>query len=282
MSGPDPIDAAAAREIPGDARGPSAPLRTVLLLAFVVTAGLGVARVNERVRGLDDFRVDASRASVLAAPEWMPPAERAALARAAASGARPSLHEDGLPDRLAAPLGADPRVRRVLGARRLHPDSVEVVVELRRPVATVEAAGGSFAVDEDGVRLPGSYPGLPLPRIRGVAAEGFAEGKPCGKGVAAAAAVAAAVPEDLRASLGLTVLEPVKGDATRFVLRRPAAPGTTAVAVEWGRSPAAADAALDPDPACKVRLLRLAAERFPGLSGVRTVRVCFDALVVSR
>ncbi len=273
----------------GGAKADSPPplLRVLVVLAFLATVTLGVARIQERVRGLDDFRVDLSRARVASAPDWFPPPEREGLRRAVLGTGSVDLREEGLPDRAAAAVAGDPRVARVLGARRLYPDSVEVLVELRRPVALVETAAGLLPVDAEGVRLPGSYPALRLPRVRGAAAGEVPQaGESFGRAAREGAAVAAALPVDLAESLGLTVVEvsgvgkPREGTPSEVLLLRPAVKGRPAVTVEWGRSPASPEADLDPRPEEKTARLRRAAEVFPGLRGLRTVRVQFDALAV--
>jgi hypothetical protein len=240
-----------------------------------------VARIDDRVRGLDDFRVDLSRTRLSRAPAWLPDGERKALLEGAAGSGNPSIHDEGLPEAVAGRAGADPRVARVLGSRRRHPDAVEVVLELRRPVALVEAGGRTAAVDREGIHVPGDYRKAGLPRIRGGGGEFPAPGKPFGRAVAEGASVAAAVPRDLADPLGLAVVDVSgveKGEGV--VLRRAAAKGTAGVAVEWGRAPSSPGADLDPPVQGKIARLRLAAERFPGLAGLRTVRLCFDELVV--
>jgi len=247
----------------------------------VAVAVLGVLRIDERVRNLDDFRVDLASARVEQAPDWMPPKERASLAEAAASTGKVSIHDVGLPEFVAGRIETDPRVARVLGARRRHPDSVEVLVELRRPVALVEGGGRLAAVDRDGILVPGDFGKQPLPRIRGGGGDFPAPGKTFGRAVVEGAAVAAALPEELVMPLGLTTLDVSaveKGGG--ILLVRKAAKGTTALSVEWGRSPASPEAELDPAASAKVARLRLAATRFPGLRGLKSVRLGFDELVV--
>ncbi|HEU4395857.1 MAG TPA: hypothetical protein VFS92_09845, partial [Planctomycetota bacterium] len=69
-----------ARQVPGN---PSALLRGLVVGGFVAAVGLAVLRVDERVRGLDDFRVALDRAWFQSAPAWLPESERAALKEAA-------------------------------------------------------------------------------------------------------------------------------------------------------------------------------------------------------
>lgn len=269
------------RDAPAEGEGPPAWVRGALVASFLAVATLGVVRVHGRVRGLDDFRVDLSVAWLDGAPAWLPATERRALAEAAASTGTVSIYEEGLPEFAAVRLEADARVFRVLEARRRHPDALEVLVELRRPVALVEAGGRLLAADREGVLVPGDYRRAPLPRIRGGGAEVPGPGRPFGRAVKEGASVAAALPGDLAASLGLAVID-VSGvpEGTGVVLHRKATKKEAAVSVEWGRAPASPEAALDPPAPAKVARLRLAAERFPGLRGLRTVRLGFDDLVV--
>jgi hypothetical protein len=256
-------------------------VRAGLLAAFAVVAVLGVVRVNARVRGLDDFQVDLSVAWLSRAPAWLPETERRALAAGAASVGKVSLHDEGLPGFLAGRLDAEPRVARVLGSRRRFPDAVEVIVELRRPVALVEAGGRLAAVDRDGILVPGDYRNHPLPRIRGGGGDLPAPGKPFGRAVQEGASVAAALPPELVLPLGLATLDVSGvGKGGPICILKRVAKGEPPLTVEWGRAPASPEADLDPPAPAKVSRLRLAAQRFPGLKGLKSVRLSFDDLVV--
>ena len=279
---PPPVPAAAVE------RPPAAPepdsfasvLKGAVLVAFLAVCTAGVLRIQQRVRGLDDFQVDLSRSRV-EAPPWLPPKEAAEIRGRAAAGGKVPIRREGLPEFVAGRLESDPRILRVLGARRVHPDEVEVVVELRRPVALVEAGKTLAAVDARGIRVPGDYATRPLPRICGGDGSFPEPGEAFGGAVREGAAVAAALPPDLAGTLGLAVVDVSGvGKGAGVVLRRKARPGEAPLAVEWGRSPSAEDAGLDPPAEAKVGRLRLAAERFPGLRGLRTVRLRFDDLVV--
>ncbi len=271
------------------AEGPSGPVRAALLLAFVMTVSLGVMRVHDRVRGLQDFRVDLSRVRMLDRPPWLPDGERLEIERSLAASGALALDDPALPVAVAARVERDPRVAAVLGVRRLYPDGVEVLAALRRPVAEVRCAGGiRAAVDGEGVRLPGDPAGsLPVIRFGGGAP---AAGERFPDGVREAASVLAALPAGAPARLGLLDVEPppvARPDPGAAPdpgvrLHRPAGPGRPAVTVEWGRGPSAADARLDPPTDVKLARLRLAAERFPDLRAVDTVRLRFDDLVVLR
>ena len=86
----------------------------------------------------------------------------------------------------------------------------------------------------------------------------------------------------LAASLGIAIID-VSGveKGAGVLLRRQATTKERAqYCIEWGRAPSAEDAALDPPADAKIGRLRLAAARFPGLRGIRTVRLGFDDLVV--
>ena len=95
------------------------------------------------------------------------------------------------------------------------------------------------------------------------------------------ASVAAALPPDLLLPLGLTTVD-VSGveKGTGVALLRKAGKGGGTITVDWGRAPASPEAALDPPAEAKVARLRLAARRFPGLKGLKGVRLSFDDLVV--
>jgi hypothetical protein len=256
-------------------------LRVGLVALFFGVAVLCILRVNERVRDLDDFRIDLGTTWLARAPAWLPDSERTAFAASAASEGTVPFHQEGAPETIAARLESDPRVARVLGSRRRHPDAVEVIVELRRPVALVEAGGRTAAVDREGILLPGNYAKYPLPRIRGAGGDLPATGKPCARAVLEGASVAAALPPDLVFPLGLTIVD-VSGveKGTAILLQKRTAKGEAPLSVEWGRAPASPEAALDPTAESKVAHLRLAARRFPGLKGLKSVRLAFDDLVV--
>ena len=255
-------------------------LKGAVILAFAAVLTAGILRIQARVSRLDDFQVDLSRARV-EAPLWLPATEVAALKERAAPGGSAPLMRGGLPEFVAGRLETDPRVVKVLGARRIHPDAVEVVVQLRRPVALVESGGRLAAVDGKGIHVPGDYRTLALPRIRGAHGEIPPAGSPFGPDVRAGASVAAAIPRDLSSSLALAVLDVSGAGGQEGVVLRPgAAPGLGTASIEGGRAPSSGDAALDPSPDAKVARLRLAVERFPGLRGLKTVRLGFDELVV--
>jgi hypothetical protein len=242
---------------------------------------MAVDRVDRRVRGYEDFRVDLTKAWFASSPAWLPEGEKAALREAASGSGALDLHGEGVPEAVAERLAADPRVERVVAARRAPPDAVEVLVELRRPVALVETGGRTAAVDREGRHLPGDYAAQPLPRIRGADDPVPAPGAPFGESVRAGAAVAAAVPGDLLLPLGLEGIDVGAVDeGGGVVLRRKADRAGPALAVEWGRAPGSPLADLDPPADSKVARLRLAAGRFPGLRGLRAVRLSYDDLVV--
>ena len=278
---PQGVPAEAAGPSPPARRGPSPALRALVVVAFLAAAGLAVSRVDARVRDLGDFRVALDRAWFASAPSWLPESERKALKEAARGEGSVALAGEGVPETVAAHLSADPRVRRVVACRRRHPDAVEVLLELRRPVALAEAGGRVVAVDREGMLVPGDWDGQPLPRIRGGGDAVPAIGGEFGRAVKEGASVVAALPPEALRSLGLDSVD-VSGvdDGGGVVLRRRSDRGSGALAVEWGRAPASPEADLDPPPEAKVRRLRLAAERFPGLGGLRTVRLAFDDLVV--
>jgi hypothetical protein len=249
--------------------------------AFVTAAALAVLRVDERVRGFQDFRVALDRAWFQSAPAWLPESERAALKDAARGEGTVALRGDGVPEAVAARLEADPRVRRVVACRRRHPDAVEVLLELRRPIAVAEGGGRTAAVDREGRVIPGDWAEHALPRIRGGGEDLPEAGRTCGRAVREGASVVSAVPPEALASLGLDAVDVSDVESGGgVVLRRRADRGTGALAVEWGRAPASPEADLDPSTETKVRHLRRAAERFPGLGGLRAVRLAFDDLVV--
>ncbi|MFV0445397.1 MAG: hypothetical protein ACK5Q5_17605 [Planctomycetaceae bacterium] len=102
------------------------------------------------------YQVTAERLQLPAAHQWIPHNFRGrVLRRAGGTSEQPlSLLRDGLSERLAESLAAEPWVREVTRVE-LHRDGVIAVdLTFRRPVLMVSTARGMYAVDETGVLLP--------------------------------------------------------------------------------------------------------------------------------
>jgi hypothetical protein len=229
---------------------------------------------------MEDFRVDRSQVVLAGVPSWMGAADRLVFAEDLRAEDRRPIHERGVLVDAVRAAAADPRVERVVDARRVLPNRIEITVDLRRPVAFMATVEGAFPVDANGVRLPGvGQPDLPVLHVNHEVVP--AEGEVFGEAAVATAALVASLPDGLLRDLGLftvTVAEPYQGVAVRFSRR--ATEDRGGVVVEWGRAPHAERASLDPPVNEKVERLRLAARRFPDLGGLRTVRLQFDDLIV--
>jgi len=87
------------------------------------------------------------------APEWMTAAEVRRISGLGAVVAGRSIYDGALASDLGDSYLGSPWVRRVVAIRREFPDKIDVVLELRRPVAYVRS-NRIYAVDRYGVRLP--------------------------------------------------------------------------------------------------------------------------------
>jgi len=105
------------------------------------------------------------------APEWMTVADVRRISRLGAVVEGRSIYDGDLASDLGSAYLGNAWVRRVVAIRREFPDKVDVVLELRRPVAYVKS-NRYYAVGRYGVRLP-SMPapiaGRGVPVVSGVA-----------------------------------------------------------------------------------------------------------------
>lgn len=102
------------------------------------------------------YQVQAERLHLPAAHPWIPAdLPQRVLNRAGATPDQPlSLLLDGLAERLAKSLAADPWVREVRQVRLQRDGVILVDVTYRQPVLMVSTSRGMYAVDETGVLLP--------------------------------------------------------------------------------------------------------------------------------
>jgi hypothetical protein len=275
--------------------------------AFLVTSFVGVIvaavlRVEEHAAAARRHCVDLGRWTVLDRPAWATLDDvrgiRAAsgLATSRASWFDPSL--EGLDRRLAR----SPSVLRVADVRRAWPNRVEAVLELRRPVAAVRIASRSEAyveVDEDGVALSrclAARPvrdGRPLRVVTGAVGPAVLPGRRFGADVRAAASLAAELDRcpDASGRDAIAWLDRIdvanwggraRAGAAEVSLSSTAAAAGTASAcvVEWGRAGLRDEPGREMPFDAKARHLFRALRLFPGLQGLKAVRVAFDDLVV--
>jgi hypothetical protein len=102
------------------------------------------------------YQVTAERLQLPARHRWVPPRFAAdVLTRAGATPDHPlSLLVDGLSERIAKSLAADPWVKSVREVRQQRDGTIAVELEFRRPVLMVSTPRGMYAVDAEGVLLP--------------------------------------------------------------------------------------------------------------------------------
>lgn len=188
-----------------------------------------------------------------------------------------SLFDPGLVARFGERIRAFPWVESVEAVERAYPDRICALVRIRRPVAAMERRGSEpVLLDETGAPLPVRYyPSRPtgeVPLIRGIGSDRSA---PCdaGDGVRIVKDLDKAGVIDLCAvhSVDLSNLGGRRRPGASEIVLHTAA-GTE---VEWGR-PIGSPYTLD-EPSCEMKMdgLKEVLERYPGLAGLRRVRLQF-------
>jgi hypothetical protein len=292
--------------------------------AFIVTSFAGVlvagaVRLGEKALASREHRIDLSRWTVLERPEWSTLDDvKAIRAQSGLSSYWASLYDGSALATVDSYLARSPSVKRVAEVRRVYPNRLEAVMELRRPVVAVAVRAPGKAelyveTDDEGVALTkplAARPvreGRPLRVVVGAATTAPAPGHAFGPEVVAAASLADSLDtfSDDKGRALLALLDRI--DVSNWGGRaRPgtsevqlsasppapppkAAPGSpapppsppaTKCVVEWGRAgDRDADGDEMPFDAKASRLLQ-ALRLFPGLQGLRTVKVAFNDLVV--
>jgi cell division septal protein FtsQ len=204
-------------------------------------------------------------------------------------GRRFSFFTPGLDRIFEEAYESSPWVRRVTGVRLVYPNRVYVALEVRRPVCAVPwRSRGLLLVDENGVRLPGVRsrppPGLskPFPRLLGVTGRPVAPGEVWSGQVCEGAAVAldlTGMPEALKRAVPIAAIDVgnVGGRKDR-VESEIVLVTDSGVRIEWGRSRRSPLGDLDPPVTDKFLRLEQALRAYPGLRGVGTVKLQYDAL----
>jgi hypothetical protein len=289
--------------------------KAFILTSFAGALVAGVVRIADKAFASPAHKVDLSRWTVLERPAWSTMEDVTAIRRQTGlsqfyAGIFDTPALATVDDYLARP----PAVKRVAGVRRVYPNRLEAVMELRRPaVAVVVKTPGKpdryVETDDEGVALTAPLAarpvreGRPLRLVAGAAGRVPAPGGTFGPEVQAAASLAESLDSytDEKGRELLALLDRIdvsnwggraKPGASEVQLaaspagpRPKPAPGspappppvTTKCVVEWGR--AGEDAGEMPFDAKASRLLQ-ALRLFPGLQGLRTVKVAFNDLVV--
>ena len=272
---------------------------TLGIVLFAVAA-FAMSRIRAEATSLDAYLVDPSFFRTESdVPPWMTRADVDSL-RSALGELEPfSVFGEDVRARVDAALDGHPWVRSVRRVERSLPNSAEIVLDLRKPIAWVERRGRFFLVDRHGIRLPGRYlspvPGLPypMPVIRGDS-RGPQFGPPPeepglpwrDEAVSAGLAVAIELYALYNAPLG-EVIEITEIDVSNFggridparseILLRTAADAS----IEWGRSPLYEGYGELPTED-KLRHLALIVAKYPRLEGCESVVVRFDDPTVRR
>ncbi len=283
--------------------------KAFIVLSFVGALAAGALRMSDKAFAAPGHRIDLSRWTVLDRPAWSTLDDvRAVRAGSGLASYKSSFYDAAALGTLGGYLAKAPIVRRVAGVRRVWPNRVEAVLELRRPVVAVLVPGKTalfVEADADGVALSTPSPvrptreGRPLRLVLGAAGPAPAPGRRFGPDVVAAASLAESLDScsedgaaELVASLDRVDVSNygarLKPGASEIVLSAspPAlvpgqpAPKTTRCVVEWGRAgDREADGREMPFHA-KAERLSQALKLFPRLEGLRSVRVAFADLVV--
>jgi len=283
--------------------------KAFILTSFVGALVAGAMRVRERAFASPAHRIDLSRWTVLDRPKWSTLDDvRAIRAASGLASYYSSVFDTAALATVDSYLSRSATVKRVVDVRRMWPNRLEAVMELRRPVVAVCVPGRAVRyveTDEEGVALTAplaSRPvreGRPLRIVFGGAGAAPARGGRFGEDVVAAAALADSLDSysDDKGRDTLAWLDRI--DVSNYGGRlRPGtsevtlsasppaptpgqpAPKASRCVVEWGRAgDREADGHEMPFDAKASRVLQ-ALRLFPHLDGLKTVRVAFNDLVV--
>ncbi len=146
----------------------SAWFRGVLFWLFVLTLIVAVVfaaivggsfftwmKLKDRILGSPEYRLDPQEVEITPVPDWIHSDLRADVFRDPTLDGPLSIMDDDLAERIARAFARHPWVAKVVRVQPLHPASVQVELEYRRPVCMVEVPGGLFPVDVEGFLLPG-------------------------------------------------------------------------------------------------------------------------------
>ena len=193
-----------------------------------------------------------------------------------------TLFDRDLVDRVAREFEACPWVRKVTSVERVFPDRLRVRFEYRHPHVAVRRGAGYVLVDDDGVRLPGVYAEPPTcerpARIAGVDSTPPAPGQTWDDpalraGIEMADYVVSTSPLD---RIGIREI-----DVSNFGGRRDrrltevTLVSATGCSLQWGRLPGTTKFG-DPEPGEKLENLRGIMAAYPGLRGLRSVKLYFS------
>lgn len=154
--------------------GPGRLALIVALLVAVLGGGACLAwmKLRDRILGSPEYRLHYQQVEITPPPDWIHSDLREDVFRDPALDGPLSIMDDDLAERIARAFARHPWVAKVVRVQPLHPASVQVELEYRRPVCMVEVPGGLLPVDVEGYLLPGHdfSPGeaARYPRLTGV------------------------------------------------------------------------------------------------------------------
>ncbi|HXX92592.1 MAG TPA: hypothetical protein VEN81_03105 [Planctomycetota bacterium] len=247
--------------------------------AFVLVVLLVHREIYSFITGRRQFTVP--QKDVAVAPAWLQRGSQGVeLVRLGKPGV--SLYDPGLVERIGRTFEECPWVRRVTAVERVFPDQVRVRFDYRTPEVAVKRPGGYVIVDAEGVRLPGVYVDPPASCARSIEITGVtslppAPGCPWNDPALRSAMELAAFAQENPLLARLRVREvdmsnfggkadPRKSEVA-FVT-------ATGCAIAWGRAPGDGKFG-EPSTEEKLENLRSVLAAYPGLYGVRTVKVYF-------
>jgi hypothetical protein len=260
-------------------RHQSKGLGALYTAAFALVVLLVHREIYSFIAGRRQFAVP--KVDVALAPEWIKSGSQGVeLVRVGKD--RVSLYDPGLVERVGRAFEGCPWVRRVTAVERVFPDQLRVRFDYRLPEVAVKRQGGYVIVDAEGVRLPGVYVDPPAICARAVEVTGVASLPPPpgsewnDPALKAAMQLAAFAQENpLLARLKVHEIDvsnfggktdPRKSEVT-FVT-------ATGCGIAWGRAPGGGKFG-EPSTEEKLENLRSVLAAYPGLHGVRTVKVYF-------
>ena len=289
--------------------------KAFIVTSFVGALAAGTLRLGQKALVAREHRINFSRWTVLDRPAWSKLDDVQSIrAQSGLERYYSSVFDTPALANVDVYLARPAIVRRVAGVRRVYPNRIEAVLELRRPAVAVRVAGKTdlwVEADEEGVAL--SLPlsvrpvreGYPLRVVVGTVGPIAAPGAKFGPDVIAAASIAESLDaySDAKGRALLAALDRIdvsnyggrtKPGASEILLGalpRPAAPAGVVVpgqlpavspkcVVEWGRAGDREDGGHEMPFDAKASRLLQALRLFPGLAGIKTVRVAFDDLAV--
>lgn len=262
-------------------RHQSKGLGSLYAAAFVLVVLLVHREVYSFITARRQFTVPKDQ--LVVAPKWVPAdSQGVETVRVGKDGA--SLFDPGLVEQVGRSFEECPWIKRVTAVERVFPDQLRVRFEYRLPHAAVRRQGGAgyVLVDAEGVRLPGVYAEPPASCVRSVEITGLASLPPepgrawTDPALKAALGLADFAQENsLLARLKVREVD-VSNFGGRADPRRSEVTFVTATgcAIAWGRAPGAGKFG-EPSPEEKLENLREVLAVYPGLHGIRTVKVYF-------